>query len=329
MKVVDDLWAAQASIILAAALELDVFTVIGCGSKTAADVARTLKTTQRRVERLLNALVAMAYLTKRGTQFRLTPVAETFLVRTKPLYMGTMVRMTVPNWMHMVGTIRSRKPAVGSGRVETRRLLPRLAKGLFPLSYYAARCLVQQLPEKELKKIGRVLDVGAGSGAWSLAFAQSIHHVRVTALDYPEVTLVTREYAQQFGVADRYNYLEGDLREIDLGRDEYDLVILGHIIHNEGKKWGKRLITRSYEALRIGGTLLIAEIIPNDDRTGPLFPVVFALDLLQNPEADVFTMQQYRHWLRQIGFSSIKIIQGAPSPLILATRLKPCKYVSR
>jgi hypothetical protein len=71
-------------------------------------------------------------------------------------------------------------------------------------------------------------------------------------VDYPEVTAVARQFAQQFGVGDRYDYLEGALRQIDFGQKEYDVVILGHIIHTEGEKWGKTLTSKSYRALKPG-----------------------------------------------------------------------------
>ena len=123
-------------------------------------------------------------------------------------------------------------------------------------------------------------------------------------------------------MADRYDYVEGDLRQIDFGQKEYDVVILGHIIYTEGEKWGKTLITRSYKALKPGGTLVIAEMIPNDNRTGPMFPLLFALNMiLHTSEGDVFTMAQFKQWLKQAGFTSVKTVEvQSPSPLILATR---------
>ena len=107
-----------------------------------------------------------------------------------------------------------------------------------------------------------------------------------------------------------------------MNRSKYDVVILGHIIHGEGEKWGKTLITKSYKALKPGGTLVIAEMIPNDTRTGPVFPLLFGVNMiLQTEEGDVFTMAQYKQWLKQAGFKSIKTVQvEAPSPLILASR---------
>jgi SAM-dependent methyltransferase len=144
----------------------------------------------------------------------------------------------------------------------------------------------------------------------------------VTVVDYPEVTPVARQFTERFGVADRYDYTEGNLREIDFGRDKYDLVILGHIIHSEGEKWGKKLIKKSFRALRDDGLLLIAEMVPNDTRSGPVLPLLFGLNMIVHTEqGDVFTMRQYREWLKEAGFKRITTIDApGPSPLILATK---------
>jgi len=49
-------------------------------------------------------------------------------------------------------------------------------------------------------------------------------------------------------------------------------VILEHIIHGEGREYGRQLIEKSFGALKAKGVLLIAEFIPNDNRTGPELP---------------------------------------------------------
>ena len=179
-----------------------------------------------------------------------------------------------------------------------------------------------QFPERERRKIHKILDVAAGSGAWSLAFAKAIPETRITSADFPEMTPITREFAEKYGVANRYDYLEGDLRQADFGRDTYDLVILGHIIHSEGEKHGKELLRKSYMALRPGGKLLIGEYVPNDSRTGPAMPVLFGLNmLLQTEEGSVFTLREYRAWLKAAGFGKVTTVPvPPPSTVILATK---------
>ena len=325
MKFMNDLWAARLSLTLIAAIELDVFTIISQGKKTAAAVAKVLKAPEHGVERLLDALIGMEYLNRRGTQLSLTPVAETFLVSTKHTFIGAMAdesRITLPGWMRLAEVVRTGKPIEHVDTAQGREFFPRLVRAIFPMSYNAARGLVAALPAAKLKKVHRILDVAAGSGAWSLPFAQALPQARVTAMDYPEVTSVTRDYARTFGVAERYDYLEGDLRQVDFGKQEYDVVILGHIIHTEGEKWGKSLLSKCARALKPGGMLAIAEMIPNDSRTGPVFPLLFGLNMLLHTEGgDVFTMAQYRQWLKQAGFKKVQLIETeSPSPLIVATR---------
>jgi 3-hydroxy-5-methyl-1-naphthoate 3-O-methyltransferase len=325
IRFVNDLWGARVALALSAAVDLDVFTTISKGNKTVAAIANALNIPGRSLERLLDSLVGMEYLTKRGSHYGLTPLSDTFLVRTKHTYMGAMAneaRMTLPQWTQLADVIRRGKPASAINTDEGREFFPELVKSIFPLTYGGALGFVRSLPKAKVKKIQRVLDVAAGSGAWSLPFAQANPNIHVTAVDYPEVTKVTREYAKQFGLADRYAYLEGDLRQLDFGQEKYDVVILGHIIHTEGEKWGKALIAKSYKALKPGGTLVIAEMIPNDDRSGPVFPLLFGLMMtIVTEEGDVFTMKQYKQWLKQAGFKNVKTVKAdAPSPLILATR---------
>src|SRR5262249_7175928 len=155
---------------------------------------------------------------------------------------------------------------------------------------------------------------------WSIPFARAIRKSQITALDYPEVTAVTREYADRFEGSDRFDYLEGSFFDVDWGRDHYDLAILVHIVHSEPPDRAQWLLKRAYDALNSGGMLLIAEMVPNDQRSGPALPVLFGLNmLLATPAGDVYTMAQYRTWLKEAGFKRITTIAvPAPSPLILA-----------
>jgi len=104
--------------------------------------------------------------------------------------------------------------------------------------------------------------------------------------------------------------------------DAYDLVILGHIIHSEGEKHGKELLRKSYAALRPGGKLLIGEYVPNDARTGPAMPLLFGLNmLLQTEVGAVFTLREYRDWLKGEGFHKVVTVPvPPPSTVIIATK---------
>jgi hypothetical protein len=71
--------------------------------------------------------------------------------------------------------------------------------------------------------------------------------------------------------------------------------------------------------------LLIGEFVPNDDRSGPPIAMLFSLNmLLHTPAGDVFTMKDYREWLKGAGFRTIKTLRTpwAVSPLILAGKYR-------
>jgi ubiquinone/menaquinone biosynthesis C-methylase UbiE len=325
-QITEDLWAAWRTQALVAGIELAVFTHISEGNRTAKEIAKAARASLKGVERLLDALAALGYLSRKGEKYSLEPIAEKFLVSTRPTYMGGMALSTSlvwDTWGRLTESVKTGRPVKKVDADEDGRdFFPKLVSAIFPASYAAARAAVAALPGKARGKIRNILDVAAGSAAWSIAFAQALPDARVTVVDYPEVTPVTRQFTEQMGVADRYDYVEGNLREIDFGRNRYDLVILGHIIHSEGEKWGKKLVKKSHKALGEGGQLLIAEMVPNDARTAPPIPLLFALNmLLHTDQGDVFTMREYRAWLKEAGFKSVKTIDApAPSPLILAAK---------
>lgn len=326
LDVMQDLWAFCRSQTLIAAFDLDLASHIAADNRTAKEIAAAANASERGVEHLLDALVSLGYLNKKNSGYGLEPASRQFMVRDKEFYMGDMADVTklmMVDWSGLSTVVKDGRPAIDvASEQAAKEFFPKLVSGIFPSSFAAASAGYQAMPRNVRGRIKAILDVAAGSGAWSIPFARAIKGARVTVLDFPEVNQVARRFAEQWGVADRYDYIEGNLRELDFGNRRYDMVILGHIIHSEGAQQGKRLIEKSYAALKENGLLLIAEMVPNDARTGPVFPLLFGLNmLLHTAEGDVFTMREYRQWLKEAGFRKITTIPApAPSPLILATK---------
>ena len=324
--IIQHLWSARSAMVLVAGVNLEVFTHIANGKRTVADIARAAKANKRGMEYLIDALVGLDYLTKKGDRYGLTPASEAFLVKGKGTYMGAFTEETMMNyqaWGQLTEVVKTGKPLIKAESDATaREFFPRLVTAIFPMSFGGAQAVARSLTDKQKAKIKKILDVGAGAAPWSIAFAQAIPEARVTVVDYAEVTPIARQYAERFGVADRFEELSGSYHDVNFGRHQYDLAILGHIIHLEGEKRGKKLLKKTAAALREGGMLLIAEMVPNDTRTRPALPLVFGLNmLLHSSEGGVYTMKQYREWLKEAGFTKIWTVDApAPSPIILATK---------
>lgn len=325
-QIIDDLWAPRATQVLVTAVELDIFSQLATGGRTPHEIATAVGAAPRGVHHLLDALTGLGYLVKEPPRYVLTQVARRFLVRGAPSYLGDMCRETRllwSSWARLTDVVRSGEPtAAWENECTGREFFPPLVAAWFPMSFGAARAAVAALPEQTRAGIHRILDVAAGSGAWSLAFALALPDAHVTTIDHPEVVSITRTFAARFGVAPRYEHIPGNIRDVPFG-EGYDLVTLGYIVHTEGPDWGRTLIKRAYAALRDGGTLLIGDMIPNDARTGPDIPLVFAATdlLLFTREGDVFTVGEFRDWLTAAGFRTVDVIDVlAPSPLLLATK---------
>jgi ubiquinone/menaquinone biosynthesis C-methylase UbiE len=325
-KIMDDLWAARNAMVIASGVDLEVFTHIAEGKNTVTQLVDATKASKRGLEMLLNALVAIGYLNKSGDRYGLEPISEAFLIKNKQPYLGAFAeetKLTWQKWSNLTEVVKSGKPLLAvDAESDAREFFPKLVSGIFPVSFHAASVVAKSLTEQQRNSIKNILDVAAGSGAWSLAFAQTIPEAQITAADYEEVIPITRQFADRFRLADRYDYIQGNLRELDFGHKKYDLVILGHIIHSEGAEWGKKLIEKASAALKDGGMILIADMVPNDERTAPSLPLVFALNMLIHTEqGDVFTMKEYNEWLKGAGFKKIWTVDApGPSPVILATK---------
>jgi SAM-dependent methyltransferase len=128
--------------------------------------------------------------------------------------------------------------------------------GLAALFAPAARLLAQTLPPSP----GPILDVGAGSGVWSLAMLERDPLARVTALDLE--TVLPRFYARavRLGVAARVDAIGGEYLHAVLPRGSYARVVLANVLHLESEAGAAMLVARAVEALAPGGRLVVVDV---------------------------------------------------------------------
>jgi ubiquinone/menaquinone biosynthesis C-methylase UbiE len=323
-------WAFASSRTLASALELSLFTRIARGSVTAAELSRATGASARGMSMLLDALVAMDLVEREGSgpaaRHALAPDADALLVEGKEGYVGDAVlvhdRLIRPNWDRLTECIRSGEPAAAADRPEEGDALwQELVGALFAVNRSAAETAAQELARLHAARL-RILDVAAGSGVWGIAAARARSDVRVVAFDLPSTLEITRRTVEREGLGERIELAAGDLREADLGREAYEAAILGHILHSEGPEHSCRLLAKVARALVPGGTVVIAEFVPDADRGGPLLPVLFALNMLVlTSEGTTFTLRELEGMLGEAGFDEVRTLAApAPSPLVLATR---------
>ncbi len=325
-KIFATCFAFAPSRILVTGVDLDVFTHITNGHNTARDIANVANANARGMEILLNGLTAIGFLTKSSGMYYLTDISEKFLVKGLPSYYGDFVShvdMLWEPWRHLTEVVRTGNPFSSiEKREEGEKFFEKLVLQLVPMSYPSAKFAADALEIGSKWKGLKILDVAAGSGAWGVAFAQKDPSIRVTFQDWSYILNVTKKFVSNFSIDGRYDFLPGDLREIDFGENIYDLVILGHICHSEGAENTRILLSRVCKSLKDEGKVLIADMIPDDERSSEVFPLLFAVNMLINTtDGNTFTMEEYRKWLTESGFHSISTIDvPGSSPLIIATK---------
>jgi SAM-dependent methyltransferase len=274
-------WAMQA---LKTALELKLFTALADGPQTADAVARRLNADSRGTEVLLDALSAMELLEKQADTYRLTEAARLYLLPQSELYLGPYIDMQAELgklWENLAAAVKSgTSPACVNQQEKGEMFFPQLAAAIFPLNFTTAQSVAEKLRVEALPKDARILDLAAGAAVWSIPMAQRHGGLQVDALDFPATLATTRTFVEQYGLADRYHYLTGRWQDVELPENAYDLILLGHILHSEGRTESERLIENMKKALKPGGRLVIAEFLTSADRTAPMFALLFGLNML-------------------------------------------------
>jgi ubiquinone/menaquinone biosynthesis C-methylase UbiE len=309
----------QESRVLLTAVELDLFTAVGAGA-TPAQASSKLGTDPRATGTLLNALVAAGALAKQGEVFRNTPETARYLVAGSP-------ECARPALMHTVHMFRSWATLTDCVRVGTSVIPPGVDRRdeewiesfIAAMHRGAQGTAAQVVCAVGVEGVRRVLDVGGGSGAYSIAFAKAAPSLRAEVFDLESVLPIARKHIDEAGVGERVATRAGDLRTDEFG-EGYDLVLLSSICHMLNPEENRDLIRRCYRALTPGGRVVIRDFILEPDRTAPKFAALFAINMLVGTKSgSTYTEAEYESWTADAGFGDFQRSDPA-GDLMVATR---------
>jgi 2-polyprenyl-3-methyl-5-hydroxy-6-metoxy-1,4-benzoquinol methylase len=311
--------------VFAAGLQFGIFEAIGGENKTAHEVAQAVSGSIRGIRMLLDCLVSFRLLSKSHSQYSLTPISTRYLRKSSPDYMGHIWEneQSLEFWNHLNDAVRTGKPLLMQRTPEDQAAsFGALVQSLHVVNAAPAREAAQVLGAGTTHPGMVVLDVACGSGVWGIAIALADPAARIVAQDLSKVLEITKRYTEQHQVQNQFEYLPGDLRQIDFGRSRFDLAILGNILHSEGERHSRELLMRIHPALKDSGRVVIIDVIPDEERTGPQASLLVALAmLLDTEEGDLFTLSEYKEWLNEAGYEGFETAGiGSHSPLLIARK---------
>ena len=294
---------------LKAAIELEVFTAIGEGNTTPADIAKRCNASEKGIRVLCDYLTIMEMVTKKDGHYGLTLDSSVFLDKHSPAYLGGATEflaspMLTEGSKHMTEAVRKGGTAMeNDGTVgPDHPIWVQFARGMAGMMAMPAQLLAKLVDPNADRKL-KVLDIAAGHGLYGINFALNNPQAEITALDWKAVLEVAKENAQKMGVADRYKTIEGSAFDVDFGTG-YDLVLLTNFLHHFDQPTNETLMRKVHAALADGGRAATLEFVPNDDRVTPVDSASFSMMMLVGtPSGDAYTFAELERMCGNAGFS--------------------------
>jgi SAM-dependent methyltransferase len=273
---------------------------------SAVEIAEATGTNPRGMERLLNAATALGLLEKQDSLFCNTPLTEICLTPEGNFDLSQSMRLEKAGyrrWGYLAEAVRSGK------RPEEIRLdeqpddwVRKFIYGLYNTARPLAPVIADALALPEDWNI-RVIDVGGGHGAYSLALAQRYPLLTAVVYELARVVSVAREIIEQAGLADRVSVQEGDFQSEGLGHC-YDVALVFGVLNGEPPEGRKALIKKVFDGLNPGGKIVIRDFVLDPDRAGPADAAIFAVQLLLATDSgDLDTRDDWERWLSNAGFN--------------------------
>ena len=303
----DIAYGFMASKALFAALEVDLFTHLADGPRKPAELSTATGVVPNRLRTLLHALAGLGLVVVDGEMYANAPACQRYLVRGAPGDFGEYFRLQIarqiyPALLHLdagiAGTGRAFDTLGGllADPAQARTFTAAQHAG----SLAAARTLADRVP---LGAAARLLDVGGGSGAFSIALCERNPALESTVLDFPAVVAVARDYRDAAGLADRIHLLAGDAVHSPWP-GEQDVVLLSYLLSALADDEIDTVLAAAQACLRPGGLLLVHDFMLDDPGPGPAFAALWFLQYLAyRPDAVSFSAAELGHRLRGAGFA--------------------------
>ena len=301
------------------ALELDIFSGVGDGAN-AEQIGTRIRANARSAEMLLNALVALGLLSKSGNDYKNTPDSARFFVQGYKDNHRNGLLHTADIWHRWSTLTKSVRLGVripihpDHAPERTRHFIAGMQRN----ANSRAPLVVKALGSADVR---RILDLGGGSGAYSIAFAKACPDVRCKILDLPEVVPLTAEFVDSAGVSAQVDIRPGDMLHDQFGSG-YDIIMLNAICHMFSEGQNEALFRRACITLAPNGRLVVQDFILDPDKTGPLHAALFSLNMLVGTGAGAsYSEAEFTNWMRAAGFSQItRIDLPGPSDLIVGRK---------
>ncbi|KZM49621.1 methyltransferase [Labrenzia sp. OB1] len=314
---------------LFSALHVGLFSTLSEATLTPEEVAAKSLLDLDRATTLLTALTSLGLVRRDGDGFTNSPAAEAFLVKGRKYDFGDYLRFQIDRQMYPFMTQLNDaltdsldKDQVASyedwfSDPEEARLYSRSqhAGSLGP-----GRGLAKMV---DLSKVKTLLDVGGGTGAFSISLCKAYPQLTSTILDFPNVAGVGEEFIAEEGLSGRITYRPGNALK-DSWPESADAVLMSYLFSGVPGTAIPGLVRKAGEVLTPGGRFMVHDFMVDENREGPKLAALWQLQHTAfNPEARSITSDYVAGLMEAAGFDEVRTEVMIPGMTMLVHGRKP------
>ncbi|HZR81102.1 MAG TPA: methyltransferase [Candidatus Binatia bacterium] len=297
---------------LLVAHQLGLFEALAAEPRTLRELCEALGVERRAARALVAPCVACGLLEARDGLYELAPVAREYLVAASPSPFAGFLDMLIAN--EDVFSTRAVRAAVEQNASQVfggdplfasleqqTALAHAFTRGMHGHSAGAARAWPELV---ELSAHRVLLDVAGGSGVHAVAAARRWPHLSAIVLDRPAVLEVAREVVADADLADRVA-----VHGADVWSDPFpsaDLHFYADVFHDWPPEKGRFLARKSFESLPAGGTIVVHEMLFDEDKHRPLAAAAYNLAMLVWTEGQQYSGRELVALLAEAGFQDVR-----------------------
>lgn len=311
---------------LHAAVKLDIFTLIGKDSLTALEITKKTGWDARGTTMLLDALAAMALLTKTSSGYANTRAAADFLSKDSDRYIGYMIQHhhhLADSWVRMDEAVTQGGPIRERVSVSSDQWREAFLMGMFNNAMAMAPDVAQSV---DLSGCTRLLDMGGGPGTYAIHFCKANPHLTAVVFDLAATRPFAEKTIARFGLSDRISFTAGDYTTEDVPLNQtFDVAWLSHVLHGEGPEEAAGIVAHAAKTLVPGGQLFIHDFILDDTRDRPEFAALFSLNMLLGTESgQSYSESEIREMMIAAGLTDIvRLDYTGPTQSGIVKGMKP------
>ena len=257
------------------AVRLRIFSFLSHKSLPAADLSALCGAVTQLFIPLLEACVSMGLLEKQNQEYRNSQFSQTYLVEGESLYIGDLIELQQNeqqqwNKLYEVILTADNKKTKKISEADKHATFIKAMNNLGMLG--EAEALVKAV---DLSGCRTMVDVGGGSGLYSLLLCQKYPDLKTILLDKLETLAVTKEILSVQNEKERIILREADIEKDSYGED-IDVVLLSDVIYDELS--AQKILPRAWRCLSHKGKLIIRGYYSDPENLKPLFGALFVIN---------------------------------------------------